>query len=180
MLKLRNNKRIPYGKLPFTKALFHTGLIATAGLLLGIAAKLLDIHTSNLGNVFSQMSVWIFLCTLLAAYSNTPQRAAINVFFFCVGMLTTYYLTAELTASVYSTLFIYGWIVFALLSPIMGFCAWYAKGKGLFSKIITVCIIIVLFAAAAILFDKIRVSDMVFALLIGIVLLKKEKRKNSR
>ena len=88
-------------------------------------------------------------------------------------MLAAYYLTAELTASVYSTLFLYGWIVFALFSPAMGFCAWYAKGEGLLSKIITAGIIIVLLAAAVVLFDKIRVADIVFALLIGIVLLKK-------
>lgn len=173
MLILWNNIRIPHRTTPFTKALFHTGLITAAGLLLGIAAKLLDIHTSNLGNIFSQMSVWIFLCTLLAVYSSTPKRAAVNVFLFCAGMLAAYYLTAELTASVYSTLFLYGWIVFALFSPAMGFCAWYAKGKGLLSKIITAGIIIVLLAAAVILFDKIRVADIVFALLISIVLLKK-------
>ncbi len=173
MLILWNNIRIPHRETPFIKALFHTGLITTAGLLFGIAAKLLDIHTSNLGNIFSQMSVWIFLCTLLAVYSSTPKRAAINVFFFCAGMLATYYLTAELTASVYSTLFLYGWIAFALFSPIMGFCAWYAKGKGLLSKVITVGIIIVLLAAAVILFDKIRMADIAFALLISIVLLKK-------
>lgn len=173
MLKLWNNKRIPNRTTPFTKALFHTGLITAAGLLLGIAAKLLDIHTSNLGNIFSQMSVWLFLCTLLAVYSSTPKRAAVNVFCFCTGMLAVYYLTAELTASVYSPLFIYGWIVFALFSPALGFCAWYAKGKGLLAKIITAGIIIVLFAVAVILFDKIRVSDIIFALLIGIVLLEK-------
>lgn len=173
MLKLWNNKRIPDRTTPFTKALFHTGLIATAGGLFGISAKLLDIYTSNLGNIFSQMSVWIFLCTLLAVYSSTPKRAAINVFFFCAGMLAAYYLTAELTASVYSMLFIYGWIVFALFSPVMGFWTWYAKGKRLLSKTIAAAVIIVLFATAIILFDKIRVSDIIFALLISIILLQK-------
>lgn len=29
------------------------------GSVMGMASKLLDIHTSNLGNIFSQMSVWI-------------------------------------------------------------------------------------------------------------------------
>lgn len=173
MSKIWNNKRIPGRTISPTKALFHTGLITAAGLLFGTAARLLDIYTSNLGNIFSQMSVWIFLCTLLAVYSSTPKRAAVNVCFFCAGMLAAYYLTAELTESVYSTLFLYGWVVFALFSPVMGFCTWYAKGNGLLSKIITVGIIIVLLAAAVVLFDKIRVADIVFALLIGIVLLKK-------
>lgn len=53
-----------------------------------------------------------------------------------------------LTASVYSTLFLYGWVVFALFSPAMRFCAWYAKGKGLLSKSIVVGIILVILAAS--------------------------------
>lgn len=173
MLMLWNNIRKPNKEISISKALLHTGLIAVAGMVLGVAAKLLDIYTSYLGNLFSQMSVWIFLCTLLAAYSSTPVRAAANVLFFCIGMLGTYYLTAELTASVYSALFLHGWAVFALCSPIMGFCAWYAKGNGLLAKIIAVSIILVLLVAAVVLFDRIRISDMVFVLLIGIVLFRK-------
>ena len=172
MLKLWNIRK-PNRKIPFAKALLHTGLIAIAGMMLGVAAKLLDIHTSYLGNLFSQMSVWIFLCTLLAVCSSTPVRAAVNVFFFCIGMVGTYYLTAELTASVYSTLFLYGWAVFALLSPVMGFCAWYAKGSGLLATLIAVGVILVLLVAAVVLFDRIRIADIAFAFLIGIVLFKK-------
>ena len=158
---------------PFAKALLHTGLTAVAGILFGIAAKLLDIYISNLGDIFSQMSVWIFLCTLLAVYSSTPKRETINVFSFCAGMLAAYYLTAELTASVYSATFVYGWAVFALFSPAMGFIVWHAKGKGLLSKGIVAVVILVMLAASAVLFDKIRAADIVFAVLTGFVLLKK-------
>lgn len=153
----------------------HTILLTAAGVMLGIIAKLLDIYTDNLGNVFSQMSVWIFICTLISIYSSTAKRAAINVFCFCVGMLTSYYITAEVTASVYSLAFVCGWTVFAAFTPIMGFCVWHAQGKGLLSKIIARCIIIVLFAAAVVMFDKIKVSDIVLAFFTGIVLLKKQK-----
>lgn len=173
MMNLLNKIRIPNRKTPFPKALFHTVLIAEVGVFLGVIAKLLDIYTSNLGNIFSQMSVWIFLCVVIAVLSSTPFRAAINVFSFCIGMLVAYYITAELTSSVYSMLFIYGWTVFAFLSPALGFCTWYAKGKGLISKIIFVCIILVMLLAAAILFDKIRAADIVFTVLTGFILLKK-------
>ncbi len=173
MLKFWNNICKPNSEVSFSKTLLHTGLIIIVGMVLGVVAKLLDIYTSYLGNLFSQMSVWIFLCTLLAVYSSTPVRAAANVLFFCVGMLGTYHLTAELTASVYSTLFLHGWTVFALFTPAMGFCAWYAKGSGLLAKFIAGSIILVLLVAAVVLFDRIRISDIVFALLIGIVLFKK-------
>lgn len=168
-----NRIRTPVRKVQFSKAVLHTVVIAGTGILLGAVAKMLDIYTTNLGNIFSQMSVWIFLCTVIAVLSSTPFRAAVNVFLFCIGMLVTYYITAELTSSVYSTLFIYGWTVFALLSPALGFCTWYAKGKGFLSKSIVAGIILVMLAAAVILFDKIRVADIVFAVLTGFVLLKK-------
>ena len=160
-------------QISFSKAIRHTVLISCVGLALGVIIKLLDIYTTNLGNIFSQMSVWIFLCTLIAIYSNTAKRAAINVFGFCIGMLITYYITSELTASVYSTSFIYGWSIFAFFSPLMGFIVWYAKGEVWISKIISVCIIIVMLAAAIVLFDKIRIADIAFAILTSVFLFKK-------
>uniref|UniRef100_UPI004055DE2F DUF6518 family protein n=1 Tax=Agathobacter sp. TaxID=2021311 RepID=UPI004055DE2F len=174
MSKLLNHIRTPKKKISLMKALFYTVLITGIGLILGIIVKLLDIYTTNLGNIFSQMSVWIFLCTLLAVYSSTPKRAAINVLCFCIGMLVAYYLTAELTGSAYSMLFFYGWSVFALFSPIMGFGVWYAKGKGLISKIIIVSIIVIMLLTAILLFDKIRIADIVFSVLTGAILLRKE------
>lgn len=170
---LLNGVRKADKQISFSKSIRHTALISCVGLVLGMIIKLLDIYTTNLGNIFSQMSVWIFLCTLIAIYSSTAKRAAVNVFGFCAGMLITYYITAKLTASVYSTLFIYGWAIFALFSPLMGFCVWYAKGKVWISKIISVCIIIVMLVAAIVLFDKIRMTDIAFAILTIVFLFKK-------
>ena len=94
--------------LPLSKAIIHTAIITCFGLITGALIKLLDIYTTNLGNIFSQVSVWIFICTLISVYSNSALRAAVNVFGFCMGMLLTYYITAEMTASVYSLTFVYG------------------------------------------------------------------------
>lgn len=173
MIKMLNKIRAPSAKLPFSKALPNTLLIMLFGVLIGIAAKLFDIYTTNLGNVFSQMSVWIFICAVIAAFSCSPFRAAVNVFLFCIGMLAAYYVTAELLSSVYSMQFVYGWVLFSLLSPVLGFCTWYARGSGVIPKIITAGIIIVMLVAAAVLFDKIRISDIIIAVITGIVLLKK-------
>ena len=92
--------------LPLSKAIIHTAIITCFGLITGALIKLLDIYTTNLGNIFSQVSVWIFICTLISVYSNSALRAAVNVFGFCMGMLLTYYITAEMTASVYSLTFV--------------------------------------------------------------------------
>ena len=40
------------------------------GLILGIISRLLDIYTENLGEVFSQMAIWILIGTLISIYSK--------------------------------------------------------------------------------------------------------------
>ena len=60
------------------------------GLVIGTAARLMDIYCGNLGEIFSQMSVWILLGTLIAIYSPTKKAAALNILPFCLGMLLTY------------------------------------------------------------------------------------------
>lgn len=136
-----------------------------AGLATGAVIKLLDIYTQNLGNVFSQLSVWVFLCTLIAACSRSPVRAGVHVFLFAVGMLASYYLTAYLTESVYSGTMICGWTVFALLTPLFAFVAWYGKGSGVLAYLIALGIPTCMLLCAAILFDRVRLSDVLFAIL---------------
>lgn len=175
MKTIFSETRTPIGKTALSKAAVHTALIVACGALLGMLTKLWDIYTVDLGDVFSQMSVWIFLCTVIAVQSSTPHRAAVNVFGFCMAMLATYYLTADRTKSVYSAAFARGWTLFALLSPLFAFLSWYAKGKGHLAKLLTAGILLVMLAAAVILFDRVRVADAVFAVLTSFVLRKNEK-----
>lgn len=168
-----NSTRYSRRKVPFGKAVVHTSVLFVLGLLAGIAIKLFDLYTPYLGDIFSQLSVWIFLGTVIAVYSSSPKRASVNVFFFCAGMLLTYYLTAELTSSSYSWTFIYGWAAFSCCSPVFAFLTWYAKGKGWFAKLLSVGIVACMLAAAVILFDKIRIADLIFCIATLIVLLKK-------
>ena len=106
----------------FTRLLNPCAMLA-AGLILGTAARLFDIYCQNLGEIFSQMAVWILLRTLIAIYSPTQRDAMRNILPFCLGMLLMYYVTAILTHGVYDWSFIIGWTVFALLSPLMAYLA---------------------------------------------------------
>lgn len=164
--------RKPQKRIPLNRAVIYSMGIMACGLITGVGVKLMDIYTVHLGNIFSQMSVWIFLCSALAVYSSTPRRAAVNVFLFCAGMLLTYYLTAEGMHSPYSMTFVYGWSVFSLFSPVLAFFTWYAKGKGAVSRLLTAGIVVVLLVMAVLLFDKIRISDLVFAVLTAAILMK--------
>lgn len=139
-------------------------LLFLFGAALGVASKLLDIYTSNLGNIFSQMSIWILLGTLIAIFSKTKGKAALNVFVFCIGMLITYYITAELTNSVYGMTFIYGWATFSVCSPVFALLTWMTKEKGTFGKIISFGILVVTLTASMVLFDGPRVYDIVIML----------------
>lgn len=164
--------RRPQKRIPLNRAVIYSMGIMACGLITGVGVKLMDIYTVHLGNIFSQMSVWIFLCSVLAVYSSTPRRAAVNVFLFCAGMLLTYYLTAEGMHSPYSMTFVYGWSVFSLFSPVLAFFTWYAKGKGAVSRLLTAGIVVVLLVMAVLLFDRIRISDLVFAVLTAAILMK--------
>lgn len=139
-------------------------LLFLSGAVLGIVSKLLDLYTSNLGNIFSQMSIWILLGSLIAIFSKTKGRAALNVFVFCVGMLITYYITAEVTSSVYGMTFIYGWAAFSLCSPIFAWFTWMTKEKGVFPKVVSIGILLVTLLVSVVVFSGPRVYDIVILL----------------
>ena len=130
------------------------------GLILGIVSRLFDIYTQNLGNIFSQMAIWIMFGVLISIYSSSKTKAMLNIVPFCIGMLITYYFVAIITNGVYSTVFIIGWTVFAFLSPLMAYFTWMTKEKGIFPKIIGIGIILMSLLSSVILFDRIRIYDM--------------------
>ena len=154
---------------PFTMLCF--------GLAIGVVARLLDIFTTNLGEIFSQMAVWILMGTLISIYSRTAKQAMVNVPAFCLGMLLTYYIAAALSHGVYSREFIIGWTVFALCSPVMAYFAWLTKERGLFPKIVRVGIIAVSILSSILLFDRLRIYDfLIDGILIYFLFFKKVSR----
>ena len=67
------------------------------------------------------MGVWVVIGVAISLYSPDNPRAMVNIFLFCAGMLLTYYVTAEVTGSIYGWSFIKAWAAFACLSPLMAF-----------------------------------------------------------
>lgn len=159
------------------KAILNPISMFCIGLMLGIVSRLLDICTQNLGNIFSQMAIWILFGVLISIYSPSKRRAMLNILPFCIGMLITYYIVALVTNGVYSTVFIIGWTVFALLSPIMAYFTWMTKEKGVFPKIISIGIIVVSLLSSVILFDRIRFYDLIInGVMIYFLFVKKVER----
>lgn len=147
------------------------------GLLLGVLSRILDIYTQNLGNIFSEISIWILFGTLISIYSKSKKAAMTNIFPFCAGMLITYYFAAFMTGGVYSNLMIVGWTLFALFSPILAYLTWMTKEKGILPKIISICIVLFSVLSTVIIFDKLRIYDFVInGVLIYFLFFKKTAR----
>lgn len=120
------------------------------GIILGALSKILDTTASNLlpmflesldlSNFFSRMGIWIFIAVLISVYSKAPFQAAINVFLFLFGMVSSYYLYTVFIAGFFPKSYMMIWIVLVFLSPFMAFICWYARGKGIISTIIAALI----------------------------------------
>ena len=143
------------------KVILNPVSMLVIGLLLGIMSRLLDIYTTNLGNIFSQLAIWILFGLIISIFSETKLKAMINILPFCIGVLITYYLTAMLIDSVYSSVMIVGWTIFALCSPIFAIFAWYTKESGILPKLIGVGIVLVSVLSSIILFDGFRIYDLI-------------------
>ena len=73
-----NRKNLMKGKR-MTSRIMNPFSMLCFGLAIGAAARLLDIFTTNWGEVFSQMAVWILMGTLISIYSRTAKHAMANV-----------------------------------------------------------------------------------------------------
>lgn len=131
------------------------------GMILGVISRLLDIYTQNLGNIFSQVAIWILFGVLISIYSKSKKEAMLNTFLFCIGMIITYYFVAIVTNGVYSKYYIIGWTIFSLCSPIFAYFTWMTKEKGIFPKIISSGIVLVSILSSVIFFDRLRIYDFI-------------------
>ena len=159
------------------KKLLSPPVMALCGLAIGAIARMLDIYTQNLGEIFSQMAVWILLGALISVYSPSPKRAALNVLLFCLGMLATYYAAAAVTHGVYSRSFIIGWTAFALCTPVMAALVWHAKEPGWLGRAVAAGVVAAAALSSLVLFDGFRIYDaLIDGALIYLLFFKKVRR----
>ena len=139
--------------------LAFTFLALLLGFALGVFAKLLDTTAANempqwlsafdIRSFFGLPLPWVFTALVLAVFSRTPLRAAVNAFFFFAGMLLGYYLYCAVFAGFlpdWSCLSV--WLVLTLISPLLALICWYGRGTGSIAAVIAALIIAYFFLKA--------------------------------
>lgn len=137
--KLSLTRPRPTTDLSIRQQLLRTLLICLLGVILGFVSKYIDVlphyggwgdFLNLLSDISSRIGIWIFIATLLAAWSRTPAAAAIQVFLFFIALLLTYYLYAILVFGFFPTRYFLLWGSIAVVSPIAAYIIWYSRGKG--------------------------------------------------
>lgn len=99
----------------------------------------------DLRNFFSRMGFWLFSGVCIATYSKTPLSAALNVFIFFAGMVSSYYIYTIQIAGFFPKSYMIMWVILTVLSPLLGAVCWYAKG----GHPVSVCISVIIFMMMA-------------------------------
>lgn len=145
-----NNIRKPDHNIKLSRKIINSLLILILGIALGIFSKCLDniainneiwwqniLEILNLGNVFSELGVWVFLALTISVLSKTPVRSAINVLLFFIGMTLSYHLYTIIFSGFNPKSYMFIWYGLTLFSPILAYISWYAKGNNKVSIVLS-------------------------------------------
>ena len=152
--------------------IFNPLIMVILGAVLGYLAKYFDLnyyihrYDISLGDIFSEMSIWILFGVIISIFSTTKKRAMINILTFSLSMLASYYLTAHFTHAIYGWAFIKGWTAFALISPIFAYFTWLSKEQGAFPIFLRLGIILTTIIVDIVLFGGPKIYDIVIIMVL--------------
>ena len=187
MINFLEKVRTSNANLTTFNKIINSIIILIFGIVLGVFSKWLDILALNdsiwwqhilgmlnLGNIFSLLGVWVLIAVCISVYSSSPLRAGINVFIFFLGMCVSYHIYTIVFAGFNPMDYMIIWYGITLISPFIAFVCWYAKGNGIITFIIKICIITVMilcsFSIGMWYFDFISLIDTIFFIIILVVL----------
>ncbi len=195
MKKFLNDIRAYENAIPLNKQIINTILILALGIALGTFSKFLDFRQAELPSVLmaidraldvhnflGRFAIWVMIALCISIYSNSSLRAAINVFVFFVGMVTSYYLYSKYVAGFFPRSYSMIWVAFTMISPILAFICWYAKGSSKVAFVLSAMILAVLFNMTFVYGDsyfEMRSILELITFIYGIVVMKRDNIKNT-
>ena len=166
--------------------IIRTIMIMLLGIALGVLWKFLDSTASNVlppileypdvRNFLGRFAIWMLLGLCIAVYSPSPIRAAVNVFTFFFGMVAGYYAYSKWIAGFFPQSYVLVWVGFTVVSPLLAWICWYAKGKEKISLGISAVVIAVLFNASFVygwLYFNMRSILELITFLCGVIILRR-------
>ena len=151
VIKARLNKIRAPENVSGPKAAIHTAAALIAGMALGVFAKWLDnlaldstvwwrrgVEVLDLGNFFSEIAVWLLAALMIAVFSASAWRAALNVFVFFAGMCAAYHIYTVLFSGFDPAAYMMLWYGITLVSPLFAVLCWYARGTGTVSLLLDI------------------------------------------
>lgn len=161
MKDILNEIRNPDKNLKIKNKILNTFLIFLFGVILGIFSKWLDnlsiddsiwwqhiLGMLDLSNIFSSFGIWLFIAITISIFSKTPRRASINVLLFFLGMTISYHLYTIFFSGFNPMKYMMIWYSFTLVSPLLAYVCWYAKGKSKVSMLISCLIFSIMFISS--------------------------------
>ncbi len=162
------------------------------GIVLGLLAKWLDnlsindsiwwqhlIGITDLGNILSEMGIWLLIALIISIFSTSPLKASLNAFLFFLGMTASYHLYTIIFIGFNPQSYMLIWYALTFLSPLLAFICWYSKSNNKISILLSGIIIAVLFYFTFSIgfwyFDIKSIIDTIIFLIAVIVLYKEPK-----
>ena len=195
MIKFLNDIRNAEKPISNNRKLINTIDILFLGIALGTFSKYLDFRQAELpsvlmaingaldiGNFLGRFAIWGLIALCISIYSNSAIRASINVFVFFAGMVASYYLYSNYIAGFFQRSYAMIWFGFTIISPLLAFVCWYAKGKSKLAFILSALILAVLFNMCFIYgfwyFSTWSVLEVI-VFIIGLIVLRRETLRSS-
>lgn len=135
--------RVPEKRYTVRQGIRRILLCLLLGAALGVLAKQLDLISYSgatfweralewldLGNFLSDLPFWLAVGLAIAVYAPSAFQAGDGVFFFFLGMCGAYHWYSIHFGGFNPSGYMRIWYGLTVISPVLGWLCWYAKGKG--------------------------------------------------
>lgn len=160
------------------KIILNPLTMAAFGVAVGASAQLVEHTHHSLASISSVFMLWMVLCVTISLLSDSQRHAAILVGAFCIALVPSFYFTGYLLLPANEQFelkgFMIGWMIFALLTPIIAIAACHTRGSGLTPTLFRPLMIAVPIGVKFFIFHNLTMVDILLAgVLIYLLFVKK-------